>query len=47
VKHHVKEEEKEMFPKVKTTDADVNEIGQQLAERKSELMKGKRERPAA
>jgi hemerythrin superfamily protein len=47
VKHHVKEEEKEMFPKVKATDADVEKIGEELVERKRELMKGVKERPAA
>jgi hemerythrin superfamily protein len=47
VKHHVKEEEKEMFPKVKQTSADIKNIGQQIVKRKGELMKASRERPAA
>ena len=38
VKHHVKEEEKEMFPKVKKLDLDLNELGAQMKERKTELM---------
>lgn len=38
VKHHVKEEEKEMFPKLKQTELDLKELGGQLAQRKMELM---------
>jgi hemerythrin superfamily protein len=37
VKHHVKEEESEMFPKVRKSDLDLDELGRLLAERKSEL----------
>ncbi|HUP95245.1 MAG TPA: hemerythrin domain-containing protein [Burkholderiales bacterium] len=38
VKHHVKEEEKEMFPKVKQMDIDFRALGEQMTERKAELM---------
>jgi hemerythrin superfamily protein len=37
VTHHVKEEEEEMFPKVKKTDLDLEELGAELMERKQEL----------
>jgi len=39
VKHHVKEEEGELFPKVRKSDMDLAEIGRQLMERKEELMR--------
>lgn len=38
IKHHVKEEETELFPKLKQTDLDLKEIGGRLAERKFALM---------
>jgi hemerythrin-like domain-containing protein len=38
IKHHVKEEEKEMFPALKETELDLKELGTQLANRKMELM---------
>ena len=39
VKHHVKEEEKAMFPKVKKLESlDLSALGQQMKERKAELM---------
>src|SRR5579885_556363 len=38
VKHHVKEEETEMFPKLKSTDVDLDALGQKLAARKLELL---------
>jgi hemerythrin superfamily protein len=36
-KHHVREEENELFPKVRSSDMDLQAIGQQLAERKQQL----------
>ena len=38
VRHHVKEEQDELFPKVKKTDLDLDALGEQLAERKQQLM---------
>ena len=38
VKHHVKEEENEMFPALRKTDVDLKEIGARLSERKYALM---------
>ena len=38
VKHHVKEEEKEMFPKLRKMDIDFRELGERMKERKAELM---------
>jgi hemerythrin superfamily protein len=38
VTHHVKEEEGEMFPKLKKAKLDLDELGAELAERKMELM---------
>ena len=37
VKHHVKEEEQKLFPKLRGTELDLKTLGEQLAERKSEL----------
>jgi iron-sulfur cluster repair protein YtfE (RIC family) len=37
VEHHVEEEEKEMFPKVKASDLDLVALGQEMALRKQEL----------
>jgi hemerythrin superfamily protein len=37
VKHHVKEEQNEIFPKAKESSLDLVEMGAQLAERKAEL----------
>jgi len=38
VKHHVKEEQNEMFPKAKATSLDMNALGAQMAARKLELL---------
>ena len=38
IDHHVKEEEGEMFPKVRKADVDLDGLGEQLAARKAELM---------
>lgn len=37
VKHHVKEEENELFPKLEETELDLQALGAQLAERKAAL----------
>jgi hemerythrin-like domain-containing protein len=39
IKHHVKEEHEDMFPKVRKTKLDLHEIGMRLAFRKQELLK--------
>ena len=38
VKHHVKEEQTEIFPKAKESDLDMTELGAMLLQRKEELM---------
>jgi hemerythrin superfamily protein len=42
VKHHVKEEEGEIFPKLRKSEMDLKEIGERLAARKKELMSNMR-----
>lgn len=41
VEHHVKEEEKELFPKVKKTELDLSEVGKELASMKKTLLASK------
>lgn len=38
VKHHVKEEQNEMFPKAKATSLDMVDLGARIAARKEELL---------
>jgi hypothetical protein len=38
IKHHVEEEQDEMFPKVKESELDLKALGEQLLTRKTELM---------
>lgn len=38
VKHHVEEEQEEMFPKAKATKLDMLELGAKMASRKAELL---------
>ncbi|MGZ3182344.1 MAG: hemerythrin domain-containing protein [Telluria sp.] len=40
IQHHVQEEEKEMFPKVKKAKLDLRALGQQMQERKQEIEAG-------
>lgn len=40
VKHHVKEEQNEMFPKAKASKLDMMELGAQMASRKEEILAG-------
>jgi hypothetical protein len=38
VRHHIKEEEGEMMPKIDSDEAEMKELGRRMAERKQELM---------
>jgi hemerythrin superfamily protein len=45
VKHHVKEEHTEMFPKAKSSDLDLMALGVQMAERKRALLAERKQEP--
>jgi len=47
VRHHVEEEEKELFPEVRQTNIDLDALGAKLAARKAELMAALSPPPAA
>lgn len=38
IKHHVKEEQDEMFPQLRSSDIDLEDLGEQLMQRKVELL---------
>lgn len=38
VRHHIKEEEREIFPKARKSDLDMAELGSMMADRKTELI---------
>lgn len=38
IRHHVEEEEDELFPQLEKTELDLNALGKKLAERKTELL---------
>ena len=40
IKHHVKEEEEELFPEAERSDMDLKAVGKELEGRKMELMAG-------
>jgi hemerythrin superfamily protein len=42
VRHHVKEEEHEMFPRLRASDMDMDAIGEKMMLRREQLMKQKR-----
>lgn len=46
VEHHVKEEEKELFPKLEKADFDQEAVGQKLLATKARLMKKVEEQPS-
>lgn len=37
VKHHIQEEEKQLFPKIKKSELDLDELGEEIRQRKLEL----------
>ena len=40
IRHHIKEERQEMFPKVRATDVDLKALGAKMLARKEQLKKG-------
>ena len=46
VKHHVKEEENEIFPKVRKSTIDLEELGERMLARKAELESGNGQPPS-
>lgn len=38
IDHHVREEEREMFPKIRKSDLDVDALGEDMAQRKERLL---------
>lgn len=46
IKHHVKEEQNELFPQVRKTKLDLKALGERLQQRKMELMEGSAARAA-
>lgn len=47
IKHHVREEEQDMFPKARHTALDMVELGARIAKRKRQLLKGDGSAPVA
>jgi hypothetical protein len=39
VRHHIQEEEEELFPEVQSSELDLDALGEEMAERKRALLK--------